>query len=90
MANKKVFGVLLTEQAWRDIGDTLAPYASEGRSGKYIYCQRVHSDGPYFLIVATCQNEDGSSFEAEISIPHHYVKLCVSAPEKSRIGFVQE
>lgn len=88
MASKKVFGVLLTEQAWRDLGEALAPYASEGRIGKYIYCQRVHSNGPYFVMEATCKNQDGSSFEAEISIPHHYVKLCISALDKSKIGFM--
>lgn len=90
MKNNKVFGVLLTEQAWSDLSEALAPYASEGLVGKYIYCQRVYPDGPYFVMVATSTNEDGSSFEAEISIPHRYVKLCVSASEKSQIGFVQE
>jgi hypothetical protein len=90
MTNNKVFGVLLTDQAWHDVGEALAPYASEGPIGKYIYCLRVHPDGPYFVMVATCKNKDGSQFEAEISIPHHYVKLCVSASEKSRIGFVQQ
>ncbi len=90
MTSNKVFGVLLTDQAWHDLGEALTPYASKGRIGKYIYCQRVHSDGPYFVMVATCKNQDSSSFEAEISIPYHYVKLCVSASEKSKIGFVQE
>lgn len=89
MENKKVFGVLLTDQAWIDIGEALAPYANEGSIGKYIYCNSVHLGGPYFTFVATSKNKDGSSFEAEISIPHHYVKLCVSASEKSEIGFVQ-
>lgn len=90
MTQKKVFGVLLTDQAWRDLGEALAPYASEGPIGRYIYCQKVHPDGPYFAMVATCKNPDGSSFEAEISIPHCYVKLCISASEKSQIGFVRE
>ena len=90
MAHDKVFGVLLTEQAWHDLADALAPYTSEGPIGKYIYCQKVHPDGPYFVMVATCKNVDGSSFEVEISIPHHYVKFYISTPEKSQIGFVQE
>jgi hypothetical protein len=90
MAHDRVFGVLLTQQAWSDLAEWLAPYSSEGRIEKYIYCQKVHPDGQYFVMVATCENPDGSSFEAEISIPHHYVKLCIAAPKKSQIGFVQE
>ncbi|MEO8341470.1 MAG: hypothetical protein ABI604_17490 [Nitrospirota bacterium] len=90
MANKKVFGVLLTDLAWNDLEKALAPYASEGSIGKYIYCKQVHSDAPYFIMVAKYKNHDGTSFEAEISIPHHYIKLCISASEKSLIGFMRE
>lgn len=90
MKNDKVFGVLLTEQAWRELGDALAQYASKGRIGNYMYCKEVSLNGPYFVMVTTTSNDDGSEFEAEISIPHHYVKLFVSASEKSKIGFVQE
>ena len=85
-----VFGVLLTDEAWNDFADALAPYASEGPIGKYIYCREVHPDGTYFAMVATCDNPDGSTFEAQISIPHRYVMCCVSGFEKSQIGFIHE
>ena len=86
----KVFGVLLTDEAWSDLTEALAPYTSEGPIGKYIYCHEVELHGNYFVMVATCDNPDGSLFEAQISIPHHYVMCCVSAFEKSQIGFIQE
>ena len=86
----KVFGVLLTEQAWIDLSDVLEPYASEGPIGKYIYCREVDPHGNYFVMVVACENSDGSSFEAEISVPHHYVMCSVSAHEVSQIGFIHE
>ena len=89
MATKKVFGVLLTEYGWNDLDEPLKPYTSEGKIGKYIYCKKVHPDGPYFVMVATCTNPDGGEFEAEISIPHRYVRCFVSASEKESIGFLE-
>ena len=86
----KVFGVLLTDQAWNDLADALAPYTSNGPIGKYIYCREVNSIGHYFVMVATCKNQDGSSFEAEISVPHRYIMCCVCAAEQNQIGFIHE
>ena len=87
---KKVVGVLLTEQAWADLDPALAPYAHTGRIGKFIYCRDIDPSGHYFVMWASRTNPDGSSFEAEISIPHHYVKLFIVASEKSQIGFGAE
>lgn len=89
MSQKKVFGVLLTDQAWAELGAVLEPYVSEGRIGRYIYCEEVQLGGQYFVMVASCTNSDGSSFKAEIGIHHHQVKMYISANEWSKIGFVQ-
>lgn len=86
----RVFGVLLTKEAWSDLDAALASYASEGSIGRYIYCREVNPHGNYFVMIATSKNPDGSSFEAEISIPHRYVMCCISAFEKSQIGFIHE
>ena len=85
-----VHGVLLTEQGWDDLADALARYTSKGPIGKYIYCREVNPRGNYFVMVAACENRDGSSFEAEISIPHHYVKCVIAAFDKTQIGFTHE
>lgn len=89
MNQKKVFGVLLTEQAWAELGSALDPYASKGSIGRYIYCDEVQLGGQYFVMVTSCKNPDGSSFKAEIGVHHHHVKMYISANEKSQIGFVQ-
>lgn len=87
---EKVFGVLLTEEAWKELEPALAPYALTGRIGKFFYCRQVDPSGHYFVMVTSQTNSDGTSFEAEISIPHHYVKLIIAASEKSHIGFGPE
>ena len=87
---QKVFGVLLTDEAWSDLSSALEQYTSQGPIGNYIYCREVDPHGTYFTMVAECENPDGSSFEAEIFIPHHYVKCCISAFEKAQIGFIHE
>ncbi|EIC28769.1 MULTISPECIES: hypothetical protein [Methylomicrobium] len=89
MNQKKVFGVLLTDEAWAELGAALKPYSSEGSIGRYIYCEEVQLGGQYFVMVASCTNSDGSSFKAEIGIHHHHVKMYISANERSQIGFVQ-
>lgn len=88
----KVFGVLLTREAWEDatLSEALALYIRTGPIGKYIYCRKVDPNGYYFVMIASCKNADGSTFEAEICIPHRYVLCCVSATEKKQIGFLRE
>ncbi len=71
----RIYGVLLTDKAWNDLSEALARYASTGPTGKYIYCRDINPDGNYFVMVASCTNSDRSSFEAEISIPHHFVTV---------------
>ena len=88
--DSRVFGVLLTENAWDDLTDALETYASDGPIGKYIYCREVDTNGNYFVMVATCENADGSLFDAEISLPHRYIKCCVSALDKRAIGFMEK
>ena len=83
----KVIGVLLTEEAWLELEETLKPYAHEGPIGKFIYCRKVDPHGPYFTMFASATNSDGVSFDAEISIPHQYVKLFISTSDNSQIGF---
>jgi hypothetical protein len=90
MSQGNVFGVLLTDQAWLELGQALEPYASEGSIGRYIYCEEIQLGGQYFVMVASSTNPDGSSFKAEIGIPHHHVKMYIAANEHSQIGFIHK
>lgn len=44
----KVYGVLLTDEGWKDLAAPLISGTSNGPDGKYIYCTNVHPDGPFF------------------------------------------
>lgn len=83
----KVYGVLLTELGWNDLEYALRGYYREGDGGKYIYCSKVEPDGPFFVMHASRTNDDGSKFDAEISIPHHYVKFVICGAEEKQLGF---
>jgi hypothetical protein len=86
----RVWGVLFTDAGLNDLGEALKPYLSEGSLGVYLYCKEVDMGRPYFRIVADYQNLDGSSFETEIYVPHHYIKFVVAGNEsniRKQIGF---
>jgi hypothetical protein len=84
-----VWGVLFTDACLTDLGEALKPYLSKGPIGYYLYCKDVDMGQPYYFhFVAERAAGDGSAFEAELYVPHHYVKAVISAPEKKHLGFV--
>jgi hypothetical protein len=42
---------------------------------------------PYLRMIVDYRNPDGSTFETEIYVPHHYIKFIVAGQEKKQIGF---
>jgi hypothetical protein len=83
----RVFGVLLTDEGLAELTPALKDYLSEGPIGKYLYAKEAHLDGTYFHVVAESSNRDGSTFEADIHIPHRFVKIVIAATDRKRIGF---
>ncbi len=88
--NDRIFGVLLNDEGWKELQEPLKPYTSEGAIGKYLYCKSVHPNGNYFSMEVTATNPDNSTFDAEISIPHRYVKFVIAAQDKRTIGFLSD
>ena len=84
---KRVWGVLFTNAGLSELGDALKPYLSTGSIGPYLYCKQVDMAHPYFRMVVDYQYPDGSSFEIEIYVPHHYIKFVVAGTERKQIGF---
>jgi hypothetical protein len=84
----RVWGVLFTSAGLSELGDGLKPYLSNGDIGLYMYCKQVDMGQPYFRMVVDYQNPDGSKFETEIYVPHHYIKLVVAGTERKQIGFL--
>jgi hypothetical protein len=83
----RVFGVLLTEEGLTELEPVLKDYWSEGPIGKYLYCKEANPDRNYFHIVAECTGRDGAKFEADIYIPHRFIKAVVAGTDRKHIGF---
>lgn len=90
MDTPRIFGVLLTDEGWAELDKALESYTSNGPIGRYLYCAKVHPDGYFFTMEMTTTNPDGSTFDAEISIPHRYVKFVVAAKDEKSIGFLSD
>ena len=83
-----VFGLILTEEGLKELEAILKDYWTDGPMGKYLYCKEAHPDRNYFHIVAEAKNADGTKSEAEIYIPHRFVKVVVSATDRKHVGFI--
>ncbi len=84
----RIFGILFTDEGIAELGPALKDYWSEGAIGKYMYCKEANPDGNYFHAVAECTNKDGSRFEADIYIPHRFIKVVVAGTDRRQIGFL--
>jgi hypothetical protein len=84
----RVFGILLTEDGLTELEPVLKDYWSEGPIGKYLYCKEANPDHNYFHMVAECTNKNGSKFEADIYIPHRFIRIVVSGTDRKHIGFI--
>lgn len=85
---QKTFGLLLTEDGVRELEPVLKDYWEEGSIGKFIYCKEANPDRNYFHIVAVAKNGRDSDFEADIYIPHRFIRIVVSGTDKKSIGFL--
>ena len=83
----RTVGVLFTDEGIKELEPALNAYWSDGPIGKYMYCKEANPDRNYFHVVAECVNEDGSAFEADIYIPHRFIKVVIAGTDRRRIGF---
>ena len=84
------YGVLLFENAWKELGEALKPYQQEGPIGKYLYCNNLYCDGPFVrMTFAPEQVGDRIDCVMHISVPSNFVKFIVQAADSDRtpVGF---
>lgn len=86
----RIYGVLLHDQAYTDFAGAITPFVREGPIGRYIYCASADTSGQYFRMIVEGKASDSSKFEAEIQIPHSYVKFVIVYPEEKKFGFSSE
>lgn len=84
----RVFGVLFTDEGLDELEPVLKAYWSEGPMGRHLYCKEATPDRNYFRVVAEATNSDGSRLEAEIFIPHRFIKAVIAGTDRKHIGFV--
>lgn len=86
----RTFGVIFTDEGIGELEPALKKYWSDGPIGKYLYCKEANPDRNYFHVVAESRDSDGSVFEADIFIPHRFIKVVVAATDRKSIGFLTQ
>lgn len=83
-----VCGVLLVEEAYSFLGEAIAPYAKEGRVGKYIYCTSAVQNSNFIDMTFKPEQCDGSVKDTMIiSVPVHWVKFMATGRKSLPLGF---
>ena len=85
------FGVLLYDEAWAELGESLKPYEQSGPIGKYLYCKKFEVVGQFIEVTFTPEQVDNRiADEMSIWIPASFVKFVATSTEANanKIGFV--
>ena len=87
--NKKIYGILLFDEAYKHLSDILKPYLQKGPIGKFIYGTKAVHDGVFLNITIPPELTNGRIKDnMEISIPLHFIKFVASASSVDNlIGF---
>lgn len=82
------FAVFLFPQAIETLGAVIKPYLTdEPTVGPHIVCAEVDSAGALFMLTVQGHNQDGKAIEAELMMPHSFIKLVVSLHSEHDFGF---
>ncbi|WP_407279715.1 hypothetical protein U5817_03400 [Aromatoleum evansii] len=84
----KYFCLVLTPDGLSELAPVLKDYLHEGPIGTYLYCREADPGRNYFHVVAECVKDDRPTIESEAFIPHRFVKVVISSPDRKHIGFL--
>jgi hypothetical protein len=84
----KVFAVLLTDEGQSELEPVLQPYWSESPVGRHLCCREASPDRNFFHVIAESTKSDGTKLEAEIYIPHRFIKIVVATADHKHVGFI--
>ena len=88
MATRTHFGILLTDQAYEDIGEALKPYVQQGPIGRYLYAESVENQGNFILLtILPTEVQNRITCPMTIWIPTQYVKFVVGSERPEILGF---
>jgi hypothetical protein len=82
------FAVFLFPQAIETLGAVIKPYLTDAPAvGQHIVCSEVDSAGALFTLTVQGHNQEGKAVEAELMMPHAFIKLVVSLHSEHGFGF---
>lgn len=91
MSSSKRFGVLLTQAGEEELRVALSLYVRRCGFGSYLNCSSIDPNGALFHLVAEpCENLSSPSPSVDVLIPHHFIRMVVSSPERNPMGFLVE
>lgn len=82
------FAVFLFPQAIDTLGTVIKPYLTDVPSvGPHIVCAAIDPAGPFFTLTVQGRNSEGDAVEAELMLPHSFIRLVVSLHSDHDFGF---
>ena len=84
----KRYGILLTGEGAKEVGEVLRMYIRSNQSGSYLNCTSLDPSGPLFRMTCEPNSSFQSAGEAEVQIPHRFVKLVLSSTSTNLLGFL--
>lgn len=82
------FAVFLFPQAIETLGAVIRPYLTDVPAvGPHIVCSEIDPAGPFFTLTVQGRNSEGNEVEAELMVPHAFIRLVVSLRSDHDFGF---
>jgi hypothetical protein len=86
VSNKRRIGVVLHEEAARELAGILGQWLKRGDAvGAYVNCKEIDPNGPYFHMTLEM---DSVPSDFEVQIPHSAIKAIICSVELKKLGFV--
>ena len=82
------FAVFLFPQAIDTLGAVIKPYLTDVPAvGPHIVCSEIDPAGPFFTLTVQGRDAAGKEVEAELMVPHAFIRLVVSLHSDHGFGF---
>ena len=82
------FAVFLFPQAIDTLGAVIKPYLTAVPAvGPHIVCAEIDPAGPFFTLTVQGRDAEGKAVEAELMMPHSFIRLVVSLHSDHGFGF---
>ena len=78
MAELHTYCVYFHPQALDVLGESIAPYLSEGPAGKFVLCKEIDTGGSFCEMQLASTDAEGKPVEVELMVPTGMIRLVVS------------